>query len=106
MPLIASCLIADCVNPYSLGGASASAAMNNKKSSDMPMPPGLLPVGNMQKMTINPGTSAAAVSGIPKPQGAGMPRPQGGSLFGDSAGVRALQSQYDPMTWDEFFADR
>ena len=75
---------------------SALADMNSKKG-DMPLPPGLLPVGNMQKMSLNPGNSAAAMSGIPKPSS---------SVFGKSAGVQALQSAYDPLEWSDFFNDK
>ena len=53
----------------------------------MPLPDGLLPVGNMQKMVISSGApSAAAQSGIPKP------KIQGTSSFGNSAAVQALQA--------------
>ena len=63
----------------------------------MPMPDGLLPVGNMVgAATSKP--SAAAASGIPKPSL---------SIFNrEGYGTQMLQKQYEPLSWSDFFAEK
>ena len=71
----------------------------------MPMPPGLLPVGNAVSAAKRP-------AGLPKPPTSGVLQPShqmydstvltsGGQK--PSAGLAALRNQYMPLPWTDFF---
>jgi hypothetical protein len=75
--------------------AGASAASGGTGS--MPMPPGLIPVGNAVSATGN----TSAKGGIPRP----TPSNTLGGASGASA-IAAMRSQYEPLPWTDFFDSR